>query len=124
MAEGAAVVHIHALRLAEGLPLAVEDLHFPAYRFPELATIDLNNRSVYATLEELYDAHPEEALDLVSAGAATREEARLLGTTKGAPVMRLHRVSTDRRGLPVESSTAAFHGERYQFGARTKRTRA
>jgi GntR family transcriptional regulator len=124
LAEGAAVVHIYALRLVEGLPLAVEDLYFPADRFPELARVDLNNRSVYATLEELYDAHPEEALDIVSAGSATRDEARLLGINKGTPVMRLHRTSMDRRGLPVESSKVAFHAERYQFSARVRRTPA
>jgi GntR family transcriptional regulator len=119
--EGAAVVHIYALRSMEGLPLAVEDLYFPADRFPDLATVDLNNRSVYALLEQRYDAHPEEALDIVSAGAATRDEARLLGINKGTPVMRLHRTSSDRRGLPVESSKVAFHAERYQFSARVRR---
>jgi len=119
--ERAAVVHVYALRSAEGLPLAVEDMYFPADRFPELARVDLNNRSVYATLEEIYDAHPEEAEDIVSAGAATRDEARLLGINKGTPVMRIRRTSCDRRGLPVESSKVAFHAERYQFAARTRR---
>lgn len=124
LAEGAAVVHVYALRSAEGLPLAIEDMYFPADRFPELATVDLNNRSVYATLEEIYDAHPEEAQDIVSAGAATRDEARLLGINKGTPVMRVQRTSVDRRGLPVESSKVAFHAERYQFAARTRRVPA
>ncbi len=124
LAEQAAVVHIYTLRLVEGLPLAVEDLYFPADRFPALATLDMNNRSVYSTLEQVYDAHPEEAIDLVSAGSATRDEARLLGINKAAPVMRVQRTSTDRRGLPVEFSKVVFHAERYQFGARVRRASA
>jgi GntR family transcriptional regulator len=84
--------------------------------------MDLNNRSVYVTLEKLYDSHPQEALDLVSAGSATRDEARLLGINKGAPVMRVQRTSTDRQGLPVEFSKVVFHAERYQFVARVQRT--
>jgi GntR family transcriptional regulator len=124
LAEEAAVVHIYTLRLVEGMPLAVEDLYFPADRFPALATMDLNNRSVYSTLERVYDAHPEEAVDLVSAGAATRDEARLLGINTGAPVMRVQRTSTDRKGLPVEFSKVVFHAERYHFGARVRRTSA
>lgn len=120
--EGARVIHICNLRLADQLPFSIEDMYFPGDRFPKLASMDLNNRSIYATLDKLYDAHPQEALDVVSAGSATREEARLLGINKGAPVMRLKRVSSDRRGLPVEYSRVVFHAERYQFVARVQRT--
>jgi GntR family transcriptional regulator len=122
LSEGARVVHLYSLRLADGLPLAIEDMYYPAERFPALANLDLNNRSVYATLERLYDAHPQEAMDVVAAGSATRDEAGLLGINKGAPVMRVQRTSTDRQGLPVEFTRVVFHAERYQFVARMRRT--
>ena len=122
MPEGTRLIHLCNLRLVDQLPFAVEDMYLPAERFPKLAEADLNNRSVYATLEKLYDAHPQEALDIVSAGSATREEARLLGINKGAPVMRLKRTSTDRRGQTVEYSKVVFHAERYQFVARVQRS--
>jgi GntR family transcriptional regulator len=120
--DGARVVHLCSLRLINGLPLAIEDMLLPADRFPALAELNMNNQSIYATLERLYDAHPQEALDLVSAGAATQDEARLLGIVKGAPVMRLQRTSTDRHGLRVEFSRVVFHAERYQFVARMQRS--
>ena len=119
--EKALVVHLCNLRLADQLPFAIEDMYFPAERFPKLAELDLNNRSVYATLDKLYNAHPQEALDIVTAGSATREEARLLGINKGAPVMRLRRTSVDRKGQVVEHSRVVFHAERYQFVARVQR---
>jgi GntR family transcriptional regulator len=115
------VVHLNNLRLADGLPFAIEDMYFSAERFPALAEMDLNNRSVYSVLERDYDAHPHEAQDTVTAGPATRAEARLLGITTAAPVMRLRRTSTDRRGRPVEYSKVVFHAERYQFVARVQR---
>jgi len=121
LAQGARVVHLGNLRLVNGLPLALEDMFFPADRFPLLADMNLDNTSVYAALEQRYDAHPQEALDVVSAGSATRIEARFLGINKGAPVMRVQRTSTDRQGLPVEFSRVTFHAERYQFTARVKR---
>jgi GntR family transcriptional regulator len=121
LAEGARVVHLYNLRLVNGLPLAVEDMYFPADRFPAPAQMKLDNTSVYAVLEKHYGAHPQEALDVVSAGPATRDEAGFLGINKGAPVMRVQRTSTDRQGLPVEFSKVAFHAERYQFVARVKR---
>ncbi len=119
--EDADVIHLSNLRLVDQLPFCIEDMYFSCERFPKLASMDMNNRSVYATLEKLYDAHPQEAMDTISAGAATREEARLLGINKGAPVMRLKRTSIDRQGLPVEYSKIVFHGERYQFVARVQR---
>jgi GntR family transcriptional regulator len=118
----ARVVHLCNLRLVNGLPFAIEDMYFSADRFPALAEMDMNNRSVYTALEQKYDAHPQEAQDVVTAGPATREEARLLGITKGAPVMRLRRTSTDLRGRLVEYSKVVLHAERYQFVARVQRS--
>jgi len=120
--EGAQVIHLSNLRLAKQLPFAIEEMYFPFDRFPALANLDLNNCSVYVTLEELYDAHPQEALDLITAGSATGQEAGLLGINKGAPVMRVKRISTDRLGLTVEYSKVVFHADRYQFVARMQRT--
>src|SRR5512142_392135 len=74
--EKARVVHVSSLRFADQLPFSIEEMYLPADRFPRLAELDLNNRSVYTTLEKLYGAHPQEALDIVTAGSATREEAR------------------------------------------------
>jgi GntR family transcriptional regulator len=120
--EGARVIHLRNLRLAKQLPFAVEEMYFSFERFPALANFDLNNRSVYVTLEKLYDAHPQEALDLITADSASSQEARLLGINKGAPLMRVKRMSTDRSGLPVEYSKIVFHADRYQFVARMQRT--
>jgi GntR family transcriptional regulator len=119
---GAQVVHLRNLRFAKQLPFAIEEMYFSHERFPALATLDLNNSSVYSTLEKLYDALPQEALDLITAGSATAQEAGLLGINKGAPVMRLKRISTDKVGLPVEYCKMVFHADRYQFIGRMQRS--
>ena len=121
MPGGAQVIHLRNLRLAKQLPFAIEEIYFSCDRFPALATLDLNNCSLYSTLEKLYDALPQEALDLITAGSATSQEAGLLGINKGAPVMRLKRTSTDRLGLPVEYCKVVFHADRYQFVGRMQR---
>lgn len=120
--EGARVIHLRDLRMAKDLPFAIEEMYFPYDRFPELVRLNLKNQSIYATLEKLYDAHPQEALDMIAASSATQEEAKLLGLNKGAPVMRLKRVSTDRQGLAMEYTKVVFHADRYQFVARLQRT--
>ncbi len=120
--EGAKIIHLRNLRFAKELPFAIEEMYFPYERFPALADLNLNNRSVYETLDSIYDALPIEALDLITAGSATHDEAKLLGLNKGAPVMQMKRVSTDRQGLLIEYSKVVFHADRYQFVARMQRT--
>ena len=120
--EGARVTHLRNLRLSKQIPFAIEEIYIPYDRFPAIADLDLNNSSVYLTLGKNYDAHPQEALDLVTAGLATVQEGKLLGVNKGAAGMRLKRTSTDRSGLTVEYRKVVFHSDRYRFTARLKRT--
>lgn len=121
--DGANVIHIHNLRLARGLPFAIEEMYLSSQRFPTMVDLDLNNQSIYIALEKVYGAYPQESMDLISADSASREEARLLGINKGAPVMRVIRTSTDRAGLPVEYSKIVFHAGRYQLVAHMQRIR-
>lgn len=118
---GTSAIHLRNLRFASQLPFAIEDTYLSYERFPDLLKVDLNNQSLYAILERDYDAHPQEALDLLSVGAATSEEAALLGIHKEAPVMRVERKSTDKHGVPVEFTRSVFHAERIQFVARMQR---
>jgi GntR family transcriptional regulator len=121
LAPNGRMIHIRSLRFVRDLPLAVEDMYFPHERFPELAAADLNNRSTYIALEELYGAHPQDALDVISAETVTAEYAVLLDIKKRAPIMRVKRVAVDRMGLPVEFSTVIFHAGRYQLALRVHR---
>ena len=122
LAEGAQVIHLRNLRLSKQLPFSVEEMYLSYERFPALADLDLNNCSIYDTLERLYEARPQEALDQITAGLATAQEGKLLGVNKGAAVMRLKRTSTDRAGQPVEYRKVVFHSDRYHFTAHMQRT--
>jgi len=119
---GASVICLKNLRLAKGLPFAIEEIFLSYDRFPSMANLNLNNYSLYAALEKNYHAYPQESLDLISADSASRDEARLLGINTGAPVMRVVRTSTDREGKPVEYTRIIFHAGRYQLVARMYRT--
>jgi GntR family transcriptional regulator len=119
---GASVIHLKNLRLAKGLPLAIEEIYLSHQRFPSMANTDMNDRSLYTVLEKDYHAYPQESLDLISADSASRDEARMLGINTAAPVMRVVRTSTDRQGQPVEYTRIVFHAGRYQLVARMHRT--
>ena len=118
---GAPVVRLLSLRTVGRQFFALEEMHYPFDRFPAMATLDLNNRSTYATLEAEYNAHPDQAVDHITAGTATAAEARLLGLKPGRPVLRVRRVSYDASGQPVESTVATFLADRYRIVARVFR---
>src|SRR5512140_829024 len=61
LGKDARVVHLYNLRIVDGRPFSVEDTYLPAERFPGLSEMDLNDRSLYSTLESVYNALPQEA---------------------------------------------------------------
>lgn len=118
---GAPVVRLLSLRIVGRQPFALEEMHYPFERFPAMASLDLNDRSTYATLEAEYNAHPDQSIDHITAGTATAAEVRLLGLKPGRPVLRVRRVSYDASGQPVESTMATFLADRYRIVARVFR---
>jgi GntR family transcriptional regulator len=55
------------------------------------------------------------ALQRLHAGIATDAEAALLGVAPGSPVLRIERRSFLANGRPIEVTTSAYRGDRYDF---------
>ena len=70
--------------------------------------------SLYSLLRE-YGVEPKLALHDVSLRFASEEEARLLETETGNPVVCLHEVIYDQRGRPLHNSIQLIRGERFVF---------
>jgi GntR family transcriptional regulator len=118
------VILIRRLRSAGNEPIVIETTCHPYQLFPELLDMDLNDRSIYAILEEMYEARPHEALDSFVASVASKEEARLLEIEEGAPVMRFQRTGYSRDGAPMEFTRSVYRADRYQFVVRYHRSEA
>jgi GntR family transcriptional regulator len=115
------VILIRRLRSAGDEPIVIETSCHPYRLFPKLLKIDLSDQSIYALLEELYDARPHEALDSFVASIASKEEARLLKIEEGAPVMRFQRIGFNKEGVPMEFTRSVYRADRYQFIVRYHR---
>jgi GntR family transcriptional regulator len=118
------VILIRRLRSAGNEPIVIETTCHPYQLFPELLSMDLSDRSIYAILEELYQARPREALDSFVASVASKEEARLLEIEDGAPVMRFQRTGYDKDGGPMEFTRSVYRADRYQFVIRYHQSEA
>ena len=80
------VIDVVRIRLADGIPISLEHARFPAERFPRLLEMPLGG-SLYDLLEEHYDTLPGEAEEHIEVAAASADEAAILATEIGAPLL-------------------------------------
>ena len=110
--EGERVVEIVRIRLADGIPIVLENNHFSlAYAY--LENEDLAG-SLYTILRD-YGAEPRNAVHDISMIYATEQQAEPLGIHGGDPLMRLHEVVYDQKGRPLHTSTQLIRGDQFVF---------
>jgi GntR family transcriptional regulator len=117
IAPTAPVVRIQRLRLADGIPMALEDSWFPAERFPGFADHDLH-RSLYTLMRDVYAAAPVRAIERLEPVLARAHEARALDVPARAPLMLVERTAYDANGTPVEFAHDRYRGDRARFVVR------
>ncbi|HTT90483.1 MAG TPA: GntR family transcriptional regulator [Acidimicrobiales bacterium] len=104
------VVEVRRLRLADGVPVAIQDTVLPPL-FAYLLNSDLETRSLFEVLAE-HGTIPVWSPGTLSAGLARGEEARLLHTAPNAPLLAESRVTYDQHGDPIELVESRYVGER------------
>jgi GntR family transcriptional regulator len=119
--QGARVLRIERLRLANGEPMAIETTHLSGQRFPGLRRLLAKSTSLYAVLSQTYDIKLLEAEETIETVPAPPREAHLLGTDVGLPLLLLSRHSLDDAGKPIEYVRSLYRGDRYKFVAHLQR---
>lgn len=109
---GAAVHQIDRLRLADGLPTAVETSLLSATRFPHLGRKMRRAGSLHAVLTEDYGVTLRRGEESIDTAPASPREAALLKTDTGSPMLVVRRRSFDDSGAAVEWGTSWFRGDR------------
>ncbi|MDA3628518.1 GntR family transcriptional regulator [Saccharopolyspora oryzae] len=114
----ATVLRLRRLRLADGEPMAIETTHLPLTRFRGLTRRLESGGSLYQVLRENFDVELGHAEETIETALASPEEAELLGSEVGLPMLLLSRHSFDTEGHPVEWVRSIYRGDRYKFVAR------
>lgn len=114
---GGHVLRLRRLRLADGEPMAIETTHLPLSRFPGLTGRLESGGSLYYVLRQHFGVTLGHAEETIETALASPEEAELLGTDVGLPMLLLARHSFDGDGLPVEWVRSIYRGDRYKFVA-------
>lgn len=107
------VSRLRRLRLAGGVPMAIELATVPARYLPDP---DLVGHSLYAVLEA-GGVRPVRALQRLSAANLAAEDAALLGVATGAAALAIERVSFLASHQPVEFTQSWYRGDAYDFVA-------
>jgi GntR family transcriptional regulator len=110
------VVILERLRLADGLPMAIERSHIPAAAAPGLLEADLTGRSLYDYLEREHGIVLDAGEQLIEAVVVDPTDARVLTIPPRTPALLLTRRSLTR-GVPVEYVVSTYRADRYQLRA-------
>ncbi len=90
---GSRVIDIKRRRSVGEVPILLVTSYLPYELCPRLATVDLTNRSLYAFLESECGLFVHRGRRFIEAIAASQEDASLLQTEPGSPLIRLESIS-------------------------------
>jgi GntR family transcriptional regulator len=114
IAPNALVMKLRRLRLADGIPMALERSYVPLTLFPGLEQINFAKQSLYQVLRESYGVKVAWADEIIEALPATGEESELLTIPKRASVLSISRTLTTKEQVPIEVACTRYRGDRYR----------
>jgi len=107
------VARLERVRVADGVPLAIERASLPAAVLPDPAAV---GASLYAVLAER-GLRPVRAVQRISAASLGAADAGLLEVAPGAATLRIERISYLASGRVVEFTRSLYRGDAYDFAA-------
>jgi len=111
---GEPVVCISRLRLAHGLPMAIERISMPECYVPGLSLSDLTG-SLYDVLATRCGVELVSGQTTLETAMPDPKSARLLGIPETQPCLALHGTSLDTRGRVLELVHAMYRGDRFSL---------
>jgi len=121
--EGAPVVEIARVRLADGLPLLYETAYLSSQRFPGLENNQaLERGSLYDCLQTNYGVVIARVDEMLRAVLLSAEQAEFLGTEAGSPSILTETSAFTAAGEVVEYSTSVAQNKSSQFYFTFRRT--
>jgi GntR family transcriptional regulator len=112
---GSPTLYLERLRLADGEPLLLEQVHLPAERFPGLLASDLEHGSLYDLLTERYGVRVARAREALEPVLLRAREARLLERKPGTPALLIEGIASTSDGRPVEFGRTYVRGDRTRY---------
>ena len=113
LSPGEPVSRLQRLRLAGGIPMAIEHAVVPARYLPDPTVVE---GSLYSVLIARGHA-PRRALQRLHAVLLSPDQAKLLDVLAASPALYIERRSFLENGEPVEFTSSYYRGDAYDFVA-------
>ncbi len=120
IAENTPIYDIKRIRLADGVPMALETNYISAHLAKNL-TEQIANESLYDYIEGQLKVRIDSATQVIESSIASKDEAALLNIAEGAPVMLIQRKTFQKEGTPIELVKSIYRADRYKFMIELKR---
>jgi GntR family transcriptional regulator len=111
----APTLYLERLRLADGEPLLLEQVHLPAERFPGLLASDLENNSLYQLLTERYGTRVVRAREAIEPVLLRGREAKLLDQSSGRPALLVEGIAFAADDTAIEFARSFVRGDRTRY---------
>jgi len=115
--ETSMVYNIKRLRLANGIPVGIEEVFIPEKFCPELEQFDLT-ASLYKLVRENYLHVINHVDNIIEASKPLREEKELLGISTGIPVLRVSATYYVENGTKLFYEKSVYRSDEYKYNVR------
>jgi GntR family transcriptional regulator len=114
VATGDYAYRIKRVRLADGVPMSIEDTHVPCENAPGLLDQNLKG-SLYEIFKEIYERPVVRADSAVSPMLLDKEQAGVLKAPINTPSLMFNLTAFDMRGRTMEHCVSIKRGDKYDF---------
>ncbi|MCA0988808.1 GntR family transcriptional regulator [Guptibacillus algicola] len=118
--EHAPVYEIKRVRLADGIPMALETT-FVSANLVKGITEDTVSQSLYDYIEKQLSIKIGEATQVLESSIATQQESQYLKIKKGSPILLIQRNTKLADETPLEVVKSSYRADRYKFMITLKR---
>lgn len=116
-----AVYRIERLRLADQIPMAIEEVQIRADLAPDLEDFDLASRSLYEILENVYHLRLLHCDQVVSASLPGSRQRKLLEIGSNVALLNVTRRSYATSEVPASFGTTQYRGDLYTVSVHGER---
>jgi len=117
IAPAARVLELRRLRSMDAVPVCVDVSVIVLAQVPGLVEVNMTDRSLYETVEQLGQVRIARSSYTVRADASDEETAALLEIETGSPILVGEEITYTADGTPILAGTMSYRADAYRFEA-------